>query len=111
MAHQLAQLRPDGTTAVSLFSPDENRRYHIELVNVCNVSAAATNITIYHDEDGSTYDETTALVWNYVLGIGEVFQFESQLTGDLKAGNLAVKTSVADAANFTAYGNEEGQQR
>jgi hypothetical protein len=108
---QLAQARPSSTTAESLFSNPINSQYVLSVVNICNVSATAAALSLFHDVDGATYDEGTALLWAYTLAPGEVLQYEANLSGDLAAGNVGIKTSVANALNFTAYGTIIGERR
>lgn len=103
---QLAQLRPSTTDAESLYSPSENREFSMRVINVCNVGATQAKVSVYHDKDGAVYDETTALVWQYTLLPSDIFQVEIDLSGDQASSNIGVQTSVADALNFTAYGEE-----
>lgn len=111
MRRQLAQLRPGGTSATLLFSPDTSNPYTIDLINICNTSAGPANISIYHDSDGTTYDETTALFFSKTINANETFQIEVEISHDLQAGGIAVQTSVANAITFTAYGEVSGEVR
>lgn len=107
---QLAQVRPSGTTGVSLFSPATASPYVIDFVNIANVSGAALDISLFHDIDGSTYDETTALIFEQSLAAGAVLHFEAPIADYQLAGNMGCKVSVADGATFTAYGTVMGEQ-
>lgn len=111
MRRQLGQLRPANTTAAALVTPDDSRPYSVDFINICNVSTGTTAyVYIYHDEDGTTYDETTALIWNMTVHAGETLQIEAPIAGYKVAGRLAVKTSVANAITFTAYGERAGER-
>ena len=112
MRRQLAQLRPSGTSAVSFFSTStHDGLYTMDLINICNVSSAIVYVSIFHDVDGSIYDEDTSLVWEYPIGIGQVFLYEPYkgVSDNLIAGNIGIQVSVASAANFTGYGEVEGE--
>lgn len=109
MKRQLAQSAPSGTSAVALFDPDENKPYTIHTIIVCNVSAADADATIYHDADGTTYNDGTTILPATTLAAGETLLYEVEISDHQAAGNLAVKTSVASALTFTAYGEVQGE--
>lgn len=108
---QLAQLRPSGTSAEVLFNPGTNKPYTIDTIVVTNVAGGgnSVDICIFHDIDGTTYDESTAVVWNYTLAHGGTKVFDIEISDYQKTSNVAVKISIANAANFTAYGIIEGE--
>jgi len=103
---QLGQLRPANTTAASLYSPAANTTWVAKSLVVCNTSGAACSFRAFHDEDGTTYDETTALFWDVPLAANETITISILLAGYTNAGNVAVRTSVANAITFTLYGAE-----
>ena len=109
MRKQLGQLRPANTSAASLYSPADARGYGVDVV-ACNVSAANVDVSIFHDKDGTTYDETTALVFTHTLAKGETLSLSKIISDYLEDGNVGVQSSVANAANFTAYGEEAGDR-
>lgn len=110
MRRQLGQLRPADTTAAALVTPVDTRGYTVDYINVCNVTTSPAYVYIYHDEDGVTYDETTALLWSVLVSAGETLHFEAPISGYKGAGRIAVKTSVANAVTFTAYGERLGER-
>ena len=59
----LAQLREVGTAAVTLYSPPPGVRPEIQTIVVTNSDAGTGLYSLFHDEDGTTYDETTAISW------------------------------------------------
>lgn len=107
---QLGQVRPSGTSAVSLFAPGVSKPYQVELINISNVSSAAVNVSLFHDIDGTTYNQTTALIYQHTLEVGEVVQIDGLIADYLAAGNLGCQSSVADAATFTVYGYIDGER-
>lgn len=110
MRRQLAQARPAGTAAVSAWTATVAAPYRIVLVNICNVTTSHVDVSLFHDIDGTTYDESTALLWNYRLAAGEVLSYESEISDYRAAGNLGVKSSEGDAATFTVYGEVNGER-
>tara|TARA_R110000803_G_scaffold1228_4_gene4002 strand:+ start:2348 stop:2689 length:342 start_codon:yes stop_codon:yes gene_type:complete len=112
MRRQLGQLRPANTTAASVFTPAVSGEYKITSILIANVSGSAALAGIYHDKDGSTYDETTAIVFNKRIAHEEYVHliFEDGIGDYLAAGNLGVKTSVGNALTFTVYGEIVGEE-
>lgn len=109
MRRQLAQARPAGTSAVSLFSQSSSP-YEIDLINITNVAGSDTTVSIFHDANGTTYDESTALIWQVPLVSGETIHFEAKIADYQKAGGVGIQTSVGSAATFTAYGEIAGER-
>lgn len=110
MSRQLAQVRPAGTTAVSLFSPTGATPYEVKVVVIANVSGASLDVSLFHDADGTTYTEDTALMFEQSLAAGGTILFEGAIAHYLDAGNLGCKVSVANGATFTAYGTVTGER-
>lgn len=108
---QLGQLRPSTTNAEVLFAPTENKPYTIDLILVTNSAGGSVTIEIYHDADGTTYDETTEILAGKSLSSGETFEFSPSygISDYRNSGRLAVKASTANSAVFTAYGFIEGE--
>jgi len=111
MRRQLAQAQPNNTAA-SIFTPAVSGPYLIDLVNICNVSTGSVEVSLFHDTDGTTYTEATALVWKHSLLPGEILCYspDNGISGYQAAGNLGGKCDVTDGATFTVYGEIEGEQ-
>ena len=106
----LGQLRPANTTAVTIYSPSAHNRAEIRKIIVCNTSASAVTFRICHDENGTTYDETTAIMWDVDMVAGETKFIEEDIWMDGREDsppNLSVRTSVGNALTFTVYGSLE----
>ncbi|MGI9405865.1 MAG: hypothetical protein ACR2O4_05800 [Hyphomicrobiaceae bacterium] len=106
----LAQSRPANTTAVSAYSPpNDTVRTEITLVTVCNTSGASAKYRIFIDDDGTTYDETTALFWDIAVAADtsvEILLHSKSWWMTNSSGNLAVRTDTASAFTFTVFGME-----
>jgi len=103
---QLGQVRPSGTSAVSLYSPADSVTWVAKNLMVCNTSGASATFRVFHDEDGTTYSEATALFWDAPIAADETIILTGLLSGFTAAGNVGVRTSVANALTFTLYGAE-----
>ena len=102
----LGQLRPANTTAASIYSPPANSAVQIDKIVISNTSGAAANIRLFIDDDGTTYDQTTALVYDLPLAGGDWIEIDGPIGMSNSAGNLAGRTSVNDALTFTVFGRE-----
>lgn len=107
---QLAQSRPSATSAASVYSPGEQIVTQIQSIVVSNTGTGNLRFSIYHDEDGTTYDQTTALYFQEALNskTNKTIQFNygSGIWMRDTSGNLAVQTDTANDATFTVYGIE-----
>ena len=107
---QLGQLRPANTTAASIYSPAASIETQITSITICNTSASIANFRIFLDDNGTTYDQTTAM---YYDPPGQIQAGDTVTFTDLKwlmndsTGNLAVRTSVANSLTFTVFGFEK----
>ena len=109
MAHvikQLGQLRPANTTAALLYSPASSTETIIHNVVICNTSGASAKYRLFVDDDGTTYDEESAIAWDVNLPADTTDVFEVKITMNKSAGALGVRTDTNSALTFTANGQE-----
>lgn len=102
---QLGQRRPDSTVALSIYQPPLARRGIVKHVTINNTSGADAEARLYHDDDGSTYDESTELL-RLPVKAGKPITIDVFWPSNNVLGNFAVKSSVADALTFTFFGYE-----
>lgn len=110
---QLGQSRPGSTTAVSAYSPSSDIvSAQILTVVIANTTGSAAAYRLFHDEDGTTYDQTTALAYDVSLAANskEVINFDGLFMAN-SSGNFAVRTDTNDALTFTIYGREVETRR
>lgn len=100
----LGQLRPANTTAASIYSPDDFAI--VDRILVCNQGGITPKFRIFLDNDGTTYDETTALYWDIALDADQTVEIDGPLYMANSSGNLAVRTDTADDVTFTVFGRE-----
>ena len=104
---QLAQARNSNTTATSIYSPPAGTTTIIRCIVICNTSAAAADVRIFLDNDGTTYDQNTALVYDAAVPAGgDPVQMDGFYVMDSSSGNLAYRTSVGNALTVTLFGVE-----
>jgi len=103
---QLGQHRINGTAATSLYSPGAGVTAIIKSIVVCNQSGSADTFQLFLDDDGTTYDATTALYFNVVIAADATVQIDTFWPMNNSAGNLATQNATANAITFTAFGVE-----
>jgi|TARA_R110000787_G_scaffold86547_1_gene184561 hypothetical protein len=113
---QLAQSSPSGTSAASIYSPNTDILTHITRIVVANASAGAVVGTIYHDEDGTTYNATTTIWEGSVAADTATMILEAKIDlGGIpmrnSSGNIAFKSATGDTLTITMYGEEVGKER
>ena len=107
LGSQIAQVRPPtNNVIVNVFTASVLTE--ISLIKVCNTSGAAANFSFFHDDDGTTFDQTTAIYWGLPVNNASTFTFHalSEGAGILvsEGGSLALASSVGDALTISIYG-------
>lgn len=106
---QLAQTRPSNTTAASAYTA--SLVTEITCIVVCNTTGSAAAFSIYHDDDGSTFDQTTALHYAQAIAANDTVYITLDAPGAglfIKPdGQLGVQTDTNSALTFTVYGITE----
>lgn len=108
---QLNQLRPGDTNAVSIYSPSAAEIVtEIRLIHICNTTTSNATFRLFHDEDGTTYDETTALIYDKTVLANDFFAIGYEEGEGIwlqnTSGNLAIRSGTSSALTFTIYGIE-----
>lgn len=105
---QLAQSRPSGTTATSIYTA--TLRTEITVISICNTTANTAKFGIFHDDDGSTFDQTTALHYTQDIPSYTTVYLNAESLGGITIapdGQLGIQTDTASALTFTVYGVTE----
>ena len=103
---QLGQAAPANTTAVSIYSPASGINAILKTLVIANNTASAVKYRVFHDDDGTTYDESTALFYDVELNANSTDVIPLNAGISDSDGNIAVRTETADALTFTLYGSE-----
>jgi acetyltransferase-like isoleucine patch superfamily enzyme len=101
---QLGQARENSTNAVSVYSPGASEEVIIKQIIVANTSGAAATVRMFHDNDGTTYDESTTVGWDVTIPANSVWDRGVTICMNNAAGNFAYRSSVANALTITIYG-------
>lgn len=102
---QLAQVRPSGTSASAAFTatiPTEVTR-----IFITNTTGSAAAFSLYHDDDGTTFDQTTALFFGVSVTANTTTEFQCDPGAGIQmraGGALAVQTDTGSALTFSIYG-------
>jgi len=103
---QLGQLRPANTTAATLYSPGDNTTTIITNIWVCNTTGNTPTYRLFVDDNGTTYDETTAIAFDVALTANQSLRIPCFIAMNDSSGNLAVRTSANNEITFTCFGTE-----
>ncbi|MBT8342936.1 MAG: hypothetical protein KJP07_23250 [Desulfatitalea sp.] len=99
---QLAQTRENSTSAVSIYQSGTAQTVQL-FFKFANVTSAPALLRVFHDQNGNTYDQSTALVYDLKLMPGEIFELDHVFANN-PSGNIAYRSSVANALTATVYG-------
>lgn len=102
----LGQARPGSTTAATLYSRPASTTVIIKTIVVANTTAAPETFRIFHDDDGTTYDQSNALFYDVAIAANTTTQVDIFMAMATASGTIGVRTSTASALTFTAYGVE-----
>lgn len=103
---QLGQARENSTSAVSVYSPAASVTGIISTIKICNNTASPVDFSLFIDDDGTTYDESTALYFNSPLTAKQTLTVNDFMAMNNPDGNLAYSSSVANAVTISVFGAE-----
>lgn len=103
---QLGQSCPTDSTAVSIYSPGASTTAIISTIHICNTSNENKKYSIFLDDDGTTYDETTALYYEVDIEKKSTHQIQTHLGMNNSSGNLTVQANSGNSLTFTVHGVE-----
>ena len=104
---QLGQLMPADTNAASLFSPTRGFEYRVDAIYITEVAAGTATYRVFIDNDGATYSNATAIVFDTAAVASATVRLEGPFYMNNPAGNIAVRSSIASNITFTAFGIEQ----
>ena len=103
---QLAQTRPANTSTATAYTA--KKQTEITQVIVCNTTGSPATFSLYHDDDGSTYDQTTALVYSASVAANTMLSLSADGAGlgifVTANGTIGVQSGTASALTFSIYG-------
>ena len=103
---QLGQSRPSGTVAASIYSPPADTTAIIKTIIIANVGSGSVDASLFCDDDGTTYDESTAIYWEVSIANGNTTIINTYICMDDASGNFAIQSSIGNDLTFTIFGVE-----
>jgi len=104
----IGQARPTNTTATSLYTVATDITVIVKTIVIANTSGSTAKYRLFHDESGTTYNETTALSWDVEVASGEKEVVNLFVCSNSASATFGVRTNTASALTFTMYGAEFG---
>jgi len=103
---QLGQARENSTSAVSVYSPAAGVTAIISSIRICNNTGSARTFSLFVDDDGTTYDESTAIYFGAALTANQTLAIDGFMAMNNSSGNLAYSSSFANGVTITVFGAE-----
>lgn len=103
---QLGQLRPADTTAAAVYTKVQDATVWLDQLFICNTTASSADFRVFHDDDGTTYNETTALFFDEALAANTTRVLDLKMYMSTASGTIGVRTDTNSALTFTLYGEE-----
>lgn len=103
---QLGQRRDNDTSTHSVYSPGASTTAIIKTITLCNTTNSDALIRIFIDDDGTTYDESTAIVYDVTVDANSFLQIDGFYPMNDSGGNLAYQQGTANAITITVFGAE-----
>lgn len=101
---QLGQVRATDTNAISVYSPSGAIGV-VTFISIVNVTTSVAFVYLYHDDDGTTYDESTCVGWKIPVSPQQPVYLKCWFP-IADGGNFAYKTDTANALVITLNGAE-----
>jgi hypothetical protein len=105
---QLGQRRDNDTDTHSVYSPASGITAIITTIMLANTSDKSATVRVFIDDDGTTYNQTTALVYDIVIPRGATEDIRGFFPMNNSDGNLAYQQGTANAITITIFGTEIG---
>lgn len=99
----IAQIRPSGTAAVAAMT--KNHPVEVTHIVIANTTGSPADASLYHDDDGKTYSQATALLYGKAVSANDVLTWELPIR--VRAGgSLGIQTDTGSALTFSFYGTD-----
>ena len=105
----LNQVQLTTANATILFAPPKRMIFRIESLIVANYGGVVTNLSLYHDNNGTTSDNTTVIMSAVPFGINlfrviPIGIYMNNLEGG--GGSLIATAAAGNIFTLTLYGTE-----
>ena len=103
----LAQSRLSDINAATLYTA--TIKTEITRIIIANTTGSAATFRLFHDQGGSTYDESNALIYDFSIASGAFFDsLQSFNTGNgitlVPTDTLGIRSGTGNALTFNVYG-------
>lgn len=101
----LAQLRPANTSTATAVTPLGKGLDIVYTLIIANTTGTAANASVYYDEDGTTYDQSTALLYAVPVPANDstVLYFKGGIPLE-QGANIGIQSGTSNALTFTFFG-------
>jgi len=103
---QLGQRRDNDTSAHSVYSPGASTTAVIKTITLMNTTSTDATIRLFIDDDGTTYDQSTAILYDVIIDANSLLQLDGFYPMNDASGNLAYQQGTANAITITVFGAE-----
>lgn len=106
LGSQLGQIQPSTLQTFSIYSPSSTGTYIIRNIFITNTTSTATTFSLFFDDDGETYNTSTALFYQTPIDPNSTVLLDVFILMSNSAGNLAGSSGTAGAVTFTVFGEK-----
>lgn len=105
----LVQAKNVGTGAESIYTPPAGTIAIIKNIFIhagAHASPANILVSLFIDDDGTTYDASTAIMWEHEITYGRSEPISCYFPMNNSSGNFAIKVNKADSCSISLFGVE-----
>ena len=103
---QLGQRRDADTSTHSIYSPAANVVGIVKTIVLCNTTVDVATISIFMDDDGTTYDKSTAIMYEVPIAANSTTQLDGFYPMNNSSGNIACQQGTSGAICVSVFGAE-----
>jgi len=94
------------TTATSIYSPASGVEAVIKQITVCNTTNSIVKLSLYRDDDGTTYDTTTTVKYDQDVPAKSTELWDVYYCMNDSTGNFAIEAGASSSLTVTLDGIE-----
>lgn len=94
------------TSAVQVYIAPASTRAEVKTIHVCNTTAGVVTLSLWHDIDGTTYNDSSKIWSDIPIAPGETFQRDVTIEMAAASGGMAIAASANTSLTVTGYGWE-----
>ena len=94
------------TNPVSIYSPGSGDEVVIKNITCCNTTSNIVTLSLYRNNDGTTYDTTTAVKYQQSMAAKTTEQWDVYYCMNNSSGNFAIEAGASNSLTVTLDGIE-----